>query len=374
MRRTLAAIGLALGTASVVPAQNPATPAPPLPAATLTGVVRDSTGAPIADAEVIVRERTQGTRTNERGEFALREVPPGAYQVWFRRLGFRSVDYNWEARPGERTNVNVVLHLVPRTLDPVVVRAEEDRRLKGSSSILGIVVDSAGAPIDEAEVQLVGANRVGVTRSNGGFLFRPLPVGQYLLRVRKLGYAPANMTLSLLDHDDREVIIKMRALPAKLDAMTITARSGYAPDDHALEDLDKRLRWQSFKTVVAGRDRLEPLGTMGLDQAVMGLGGTGAIQVATRMAEARQVPRLFGRGEPAPRTSFGDDCILLDGKTQLYQPLRSFSAAQVELIEVYPPGTEVTGTVADKMRDPACRAEGLLRHPTYYVIWLRGSR
>jgi len=294
--------------------------------------------------------------------------------VWFRRLGYRSVDYNWEARPDQRTEVTVVLHAIPRTLDPVVVRAEEDRRLKGSSSILGIVIDSAGTPIDEAEVQLVGANRVGVTRANGGFLFRPLPVGQYLMRVRKLGYAPTTMTVNLVDHDDREVIIKMRSLPVKLDAMVIAERSGYAPDDHALEDLDRRLRWQSFKTLVAGRDRLETFGTMGLDQAIMGLGGTGAVQVAERMMQAKQVPRLFGRGEPAPRTALPDDCILLNGKTQLHQPLRTFSAAQVEMIEVYPAGTEVTGTVADKMRTPECRAQSLLQHPAYYVVWLRGTR
>ena len=252
MRRALVALCIAggLNAVSVAAAQNPAQPA--LPPATMAGVVRDSTGAPIADAEVVVREMTQGTRTNARGEFTLRDVSPGAYQVWFRRLGYRSIDYNWDARPGERTEVTVVLHAIPRTLDPVVVRAEEDRRLKGSSSILGIVVDSAGTPIEEAEVQLVGANRLGVTRPNGGFLFRPLPVGQYLIRVRKLGYVPTNMTLNLVDHDDREVIIKMRGLPVKLDAMVTAERSGYAPDDHALgprqasplaEFLQDRRRW-----------------------------------------------------------------------------------------------------------------------------------
>ncbi|HEV8217823.1 MAG TPA: carboxypeptidase-like regulatory domain-containing protein, partial [Gemmatimonadaceae bacterium] len=97
MRARLAGIGLALGIATAAGAQNPAQP--PLAPATMVGVVRDSTGAPIADAEVVIRELTQGTRTNARGEFTLRDIPVGAYQVWFRRLGYRSVDYNWEARP-----------------------------------------------------------------------------------------------------------------------------------------------------------------------------------------------------------------------------------------------------------------------------------
>jgi len=364
MRRALVALGIFLGAASAAAGQNPA-----LAPSTLVGVVRDSTGAPIGDAEVVVRELTQATRTNARGEFTLRDVPPGAHQVWFRRLGYRSVDYNWEARPGERTEVTVVLHAIPRTLDPVVVRAEEDRRLKGTSSILGLVVDSAGTPIDEAEVQLVGANRVAVTRPNGGFLFRPLPVGPYLLRVRKLGYRPTTMTLSLVDHDDREVVIRIQALPVNLDAMKIAERSGYAPDDHALEDLDKRMRWQNFRTIVAGRDKLSEFGTMGLDQALGGLGVTGAEAAAKQMAQARQL----GRGRVQP-SGFGDACILLNGKTQLHQPLHSFKADQIEMVEVYPSGSEVTGTISTKMRTDDCRALSLFQHPTYYVVWLRGER
>ena len=370
MRRALAALGIVLGAASPAAGQNPAQPT--LPPATLAGVVRDSTGAPIADAEVVVRELTQGTRTNARGEFTLRDIPPGAHQVWFRRLGYRSVDYNWEARPSERTEVTVVLHAIPRTLDPVVVRAEEDRRLKGSSSILGLVVDSAGTAIDEAEVQLVGANRVAVTRPNGGFLFRPLPVGPYLIRVRKLGYAPTTMTLSLVDQDDREVVIKMRALPVKLDAMVIAERSGYAPDDHALEDLDKRMRWQNFRSIVAGRDQLDKFGTMGMDQVVAGLGATGA--TASAMALSNHRPRFGQTGARKLASGFGDECILLNGKTQLHQPLTTFSAAQVEMVEVYPPKSEVTGTISTKMRTPECQARSLFEHPTYYVIWLRGER
>ena len=44
------------------------------------------------------------------------------------------------------------------------------------------------------------------------------------------------------------------------------------------------------------------------------------------------------------------------------------------MIEVYPPGSEVTGTISTKMRSDSCRALSLFQHPTYYVIWLRGER
>ena len=73
------------------------------------------------------------------------------------------------------------------------------------------------------------------------------------------------------------------------------------PDDHALEDLDKRMRWQNFRTIVAGRDKLAEFGTMGLDQVIAGLGVTGAVAAATQMAQARQLGRGRIRSSGLPR-------------------------------------------------------------------------
>src|SRR6478672_4616345 len=102
MRRTLVALCIAggLSAVSVAAAQNPAQPA--LAPSTIAGIVRDSTGAPIADAEIVVRELTQGTRTIAGGEFNLGEGPRGVSRVGFRGRGFGSLNYNGEARQGER--------------------------------------------------------------------------------------------------------------------------------------------------------------------------------------------------------------------------------------------------------------------------------
>ncbi|HEY9229189.1 MAG TPA: carboxypeptidase-like regulatory domain-containing protein, partial [Gemmatimonadaceae bacterium] len=115
--------------------------------ASLTGVIRDSTGAAIAGADVILTGTTRATRSDDAGRFTLPGVTPGAYRVWFRRLGYSSAQFDWAARTAERTEVNVVLNRIPRTLDPVVVRAQEDKELSDRASILGIVVDTAGQPI-----------------------------------------------------------------------------------------------------------------------------------------------------------------------------------------------------------------------------------
>src|SRR3954471_20060607 len=147
LHTVLAAVMLGVTAVAVASAQTPAT---------IAGVVRDSAGRAISDVEVILRNANRGTRTGNRGEFTLGDVTPGNYRVWFRRLGFTSVEYNWAARSGERTEVNVALREIAKPLDPVVVRAEEDKRSKMHASILGLVIDSANKAIAEAEVQLVG--------------------------------------------------------------------------------------------------------------------------------------------------------------------------------------------------------------------------
>jgi hypothetical protein len=346
----------------------------PAPAnATLGGVVHDSAGAPIADAEVIVRDAGKSVRAGARGEFSVADVPPGTHEVWFRRLGYTSVEYNWKARAGERTEISVTLHAIPRTLDPVVVRAEEDRRMRGSSSILGMVVDTTGTPIDEAEVQLVGADRIAVTRANGGFLFRPLPVGTYLVKVRKLGYQPTMMTVRLEAHDDRQVLLRITPLATQLDAMVIAERSGYGADQRVYDELDERMRWHTFNTIVWGRDDLERFRGWSLDYAVGAMGLPGLEVLAQRRA-ARGPRSINPRGTQQSMSGVGagvaDACILLNGRQQIHQPLSAFSTADLELIEIYPAGTEVTGTVSDHMSGP-CKARSLFEHPTYYVLWER---
>ena len=128
----------------------------PIGSATLAGVVRDSGGVGIADVEVVLRGTTHATRTNAKGEFALASVPTGAYRAFFRRLGYQSVEYRWKPQSGERTDVSVALERIAQNRDPVVVRAEEDKRYAAHASVQGIVVDSAGVPIPEAEVQVIG--------------------------------------------------------------------------------------------------------------------------------------------------------------------------------------------------------------------------
>lgn len=339
--------------------------APP-PASTLAGVVRDTAGVAISNVEVYLRGTTHATRTNDRGEFTLAGVEPGTYRAFFRRLGYRSMEYAWAPVSGERTEVAVALEPIPRNLDPVIVRAEEDKRYAAHASIKGIVVDSAGVPLEEAEVRIVGANTAGMTRANGGFLFTPLPLGAQIIRVRKIGYSPVTLTVDLHADDERELYIRMTALAHELDPFVVYAQSGFG-SQRSWDELERRKHWVDASSRMLGPDELRRYYSFGLDEVA---------KIMNLRPDGSRTPARFKPDAMAsPSSNYGwdeDSCILLNGTTPIEQPLHTFKADEIELLEIYPAYTELTGTVGAYFVSRKCVPNSLLQHPTYYVIWLKG--
>ena len=61
----------------------------------LHGTLQDSeTGGPIIAANVIVKETTLGTITNEAGQFVVLNIPPGTYSVVFSHIAYHSLTVN----------------------------------------------------------------------------------------------------------------------------------------------------------------------------------------------------------------------------------------------------------------------------------------
>jgi len=84
-------------------------------------------------------------------------------------------------------------------------------------------------------------------------------------------------------------------------------------------------------------------------------------------SEFRALP-LTPPGMRADAERTGEVCILLNGRESVRRKLGSFPVNDVRFLEVYPTGTETTGTVAEKMTG-SCSANNALDHPTWYVIW-----
>lgn len=93
------------------------------------------------------------------------------------------------------------------------------------ATLSGTVVDSAGRPLDGAEVELVGARRTTLTTSTGVFRFDEVRPTRYWLFVRRIGYYPFQTSLTLQGKEDREARIVMAARPFDLPEVVVTAQS-----------------------------------------------------------------------------------------------------------------------------------------------------
>src|SRR5687767_16033704 len=60
-----------------------------------------------------------------------------------------------------------------------------------SQTIRGVVLDEAGRPLAQVQVVALPAGAESLSGSDGRFLLRALPHGEYRVRVSLIGYAPA---------------------------------------------------------------------------------------------------------------------------------------------------------------------------------------
>jgi len=385
--------------------------------AAIAGLVRDSTGAPIGDAEVVLGALQRGARTDAQGWFTLEGVPPGEYQIHVQRLGYAWVEFRWAARAGERTEVAVTMPVAPRVFDSVVVEGRAPRSSAGGAQLSGLVVDTTGVQLPGVQVQVIGSGLTMTTADNGRFLFAGLAQGTYLLRARRIGFAPVTVSVWVGAGARNAIAVRMKSLGVMLDTVKVLAASGFGKNESAWKDFDARIRWSHASTrsvTLMGAD-LAKLGKLPLDLA---LRYTGAVAlgvlpgmetpsvtgITTKIPAAINAdPNSSGGGDEVPDMNGGHKasrvmtgtgpssdiqdttsvCILLNGSEPLREPLRMFNASDLQAVEVYAPVTpmsdaapesDVTRSIEARMRSiPTCTPGIEGGHPAYFVVWLKGA-
>jgi hypothetical protein len=96
-------------------------------AATLHGVVVDTTGAPVRNADVGIASLKRLTRTDDDGRFTLGRLPVGSVDISIRRLSYEPVVRTYAVAEVNDT-VRVVMKVNGLLLDGVYVTAAELRR------------------------------------------------------------------------------------------------------------------------------------------------------------------------------------------------------------------------------------------------------
>jgi hypothetical protein len=131
---------------------------------------------------------------------------------------------------------------------PAVARSQE---LQAQASIVvAFVTDTAGRPLEGAEVQVIGTSLRGNTDGKGRVALLAVPAGKAVLRVRHLGFAEQTIPISVTPGSLDEGRYKLMPLATNLSDVTIRSNM-LKPDRYA-----KTGRFDDFY-----RRRAEGLGT-----------------------------------------------------------------------------------------------------------------
>jgi hypothetical protein len=325
----------------------------------LAGIVRNATGAVLADVSVTLLGETAATRTDSGGRFALRDVWPGNHTALFRRIGYGSVEYRWIARPGSGLQIAVVMMPIARQLDRIIVTASGTSRRHGTSSIEGFVLDSVHRAISGADVRLLGAGLTTRTDTAGRFEFRTLAAGSYIVRARRQGFTSANYIMQIADDDARGITLTLYGLLRKTNSRDSAMASGYGVPDVGFAAFDRRARGASAITILGPADLFRANG--GTLEFVL----RPYVQLAS--PPARRASALV---DETGATTDGD-CVLIDGRHARHQPLRSFATRDMQLVEVIPTNAWADEFLISEMQGLSQCRGSMDRHPSYFVLWTR---
>jgi len=113
----------------------------------------------------------------------------------------------------------------------IVDRAKREEAQRTASAgqarvgvIDGIVTDTVLQPLNAADVTIVGAGLRVVTGANGRFRMVQVPPGQYLLVVRRIGYAPTSGIVEVPEADTLRLSYSLERSTLALDTVRIKSR------------------------------------------------------------------------------------------------------------------------------------------------------
>src|SRR5712691_7097538 len=127
-------------------------------AASLTGTVRDASGASIANAQVVVSSADRGinreTTTNSGGEYAVPALTPGSYDVGVTAQGFKKYEAKGVIlRVGQKARIDVNMQVGSAATEVTVLGADVAQVETQSSDLAGTVTGK-----EITQLQLNGRN------------------------------------------------------------------------------------------------------------------------------------------------------------------------------------------------------------------------
>ncbi len=262
--------------------------------ATITGVVLDSLGRPVARATVRVASGSPLTMTDTLGRFRLDGVPAGEARVQVTRDGYTPLGFEFAIA----ANVTVSLRLTLLPAPPATpiaaaptasVSAGPPDTIKapaGRTVISGKVIDSAGRPIFGAAIQAISTAQLTVSDSSGRFRLLNLVPGLVFVRVRKIGFLSEYFPLQTEAGRVATLTVRLRPSSGAPTLARVEVRAD-ARRDSRMVGFYERMRLGNG--VFVEREEILRRNASGVTDVLRGRNGVNVIR------DAGNNPTLFGR-------------------------------------------------------------------------------
>lgn len=104
---------------------------------------------------------------------------------------------------------------------PAVVLAQ-DAPATARAILRGTIQDLTGAPLEGAEVEVLGVGRKAITPASGAYQLS-VPEGRSWVIVRRIGFEPLRVALTFEAGQDRRITFQLGRVPQQLANLTVTA-------------------------------------------------------------------------------------------------------------------------------------------------------
>jgi hypothetical protein len=122
---------------------------------------------------------------------------------------------------------------------------------RGNAILTGRVFDPAGAALPRARVSVNGDSAFALTDTDGRFALRNLRSGTRVLSVRRLGFEPAAVPVSLHSRSPTDVLVRLEQIVVVLDTVRVVALQ-----DRALEQVGFTRRKKMSMGYYLGPDQI----------------------------------------------------------------------------------------------------------------------
>jgi hypothetical protein len=291
MRQTLINILVALAFGALPLAVRGQGIAPkPLGPKTLSGIVVDDAGQPVADATVFIVSLRRRAQSGADGTFRFDNVKNDTYRVLARAIG--RLHTAQDVKVG--TNGGSAYLRMTVVSQPVLTLITKGER----GGLRGVIADTAFAPLPNVTVRVKNDNASVETDANGAF-YLPLAPGSYAVEVRRPGFARKVMGVTIDRDSGRKVAAWLE--PRSDDAELV--------DSLLLVQQElRRTRGVALNGKVYTREDLEQLGLEHLQQLAA----------------------------VAAQRAVSDDCAVQLGATGDWIPGWMLTVRDIEFAEAYP--------------------------------------